>query len=101
MIPVAMRCLSGKVVSLKPAEAGLLVLPAPSSCPSNLPKMVAETYEERGTKQPAKARCLRLACAVRQAVRNNEQMPIGCSGHRAAGSSAKPTCQELGDGISS
>ena len=106
MIPVAMLCLRGKVVSLNPAEAGLLVLPAPSSCPGNLPEMAAETCEERGAKQLAKARCLRLACAVRQAVRwwamrNNEQMPTGCSGHQAAGSNAKPTCQELEGGVSS
>lgn len=39
MKPVAMLCLSGKVGFLNPAEAGLLVLPAPSSYPGNLRHM--------------------------------------------------------------
>lgn len=36
MIPVAMLCLGGKVVSVNPVEDGSLVLPAPGRCPGDL-----------------------------------------------------------------
>lgn len=105
-IPAAMLCPGGKVVSL--CESRPSRLPGAVS-PKQLPwwfaAMAAEIWG--GWSKAACQGQVSQACLCshfRQAVRwwglrDNEQMPIGCSGHQAAGSHEKPMCRELGGGI--